>query len=55
MWHIKLSHKSDSIDLIVVLLIPSYTDYSICHTCGKKNELILPLIIGSQFYKTYNF
>ena len=55
MWHIKLSHKSDSTDLIVVVFMPSNTDSNICHNFGKKIELILPLIIGPQFYKTHSF
>ena len=37
MWHIKLSHKSDSIDLIVVLCIPPNKDSNISSSFWSKN------------------
>jgi hypothetical protein len=46
MWHIKRSHKSDSIDMIMVLFIPPSKDIILL------KKIILPLVIYPQFYKT---
>ena len=54
MWHIQLSHKSDSIDLIVVLFMPPDSNIS-SSFWSKKINCFFPLVICPQFYKTYYF